>query len=105
MFRNLTQRMADRFAEYVANAQDCQQTADLFPQRPHGPGIRRTGASLAVTRETIGRTFGVASMKPDLAAAKRGAAHVLTLMAVLVGSIGTLISVALRHVAGDGCEH
>ncbi len=34
-------------------------------------------------------------MKPDLTAAKRGAAYVMTLIGVLVGSIGTLISVAL----------
>ena len=33
-------------------------------------------------------------MKPHLAAAKRGAAQIMTLMAVLVGSIGSLVSIA-----------
>ncbi len=32
MFRYLTQIVADRFAEYRTQAEECQQTADLFPE-------------------------------------------------------------------------
>jgi hypothetical protein len=32
MFRNLTQMVADRFAEHRNQAEECQHIADLFPE-------------------------------------------------------------------------
>ena len=32
MFRNLPQMVADRFADYRTQAEECQHTADLFPE-------------------------------------------------------------------------
>ena len=60
MFRNLTQRVADRFAEYVANAQACQQTAELFP----GDRMGQEFAELALRWQSLAKQAGDSSGLP-----------------------------------------
>ena len=57
MFRNLARMAADRFAEYRAQAEDCQRTADLFPDDRMGQEF----AELAQRWRSIAERSGASS--------------------------------------------
>jgi hypothetical protein len=61
MFRNLTQIVADRFAEYRAQAEECQLTADLFPEDRMGQEFAELARRWRLIAEQSGSTSRLAA--------------------------------------------